>query len=81
MPSQLVIRIDDDLKKKVSRFALAEGKNTSQIVRELLEQYVNERDISGYIDQLWDRIGQDLKQKGIDQDKVTQAILDVRQCR
>ena len=79
MASQFVIRIDDELKKKVSRFAMAEGKNASQVVRELLEQYVSEHDIGGYIDQLWDRIGSELKQKGIGPDSVQQAILDSRQ--
>lgn len=79
MASQFVIRIDDELKKKVSRFAMAEGKNASQVVRELLEQYVSERDIGGYIDQLWVRIGSELKQKGIGPDSVHQAILESRQ--
>ena len=55
--SQLIIRVDDDLKKKVSRFAMAEGKTASQVVREMLEQYVSDHDIGGYIDDLWNRIG------------------------
>ena len=81
MTSQLVIRIDDELKNKVIRFAMAEGKNASQVVREMLEQYVCDRDIGGYIDQLWDRIGLKLKQKGFGTADVNQAIADVRQSR
>jgi hypothetical protein len=78
MASQLIIRIDDELKKKANRFALAEGKNTSQVVRELLEQYVSDHDIGAYIDGLWDRIGRKLSKKGIGPDDVGQAIQAVR---
>jgi len=81
MTSQLVIRIDHELKQKVIRFAMAEGKNASQVVREMLEQYVTDRNIGGYIDQIWDRIGQRLKQKGVGPDRVQQAIADVRKTR
>jgi hypothetical protein len=81
MTSQLIIRIDDELKKKVSRFAMAEGKTASQVVREMLEQYVSDHDIGGYIDGLWDRIGQKLVEKGIGPDDVQQAVLDARKSR
>ena len=76
--SQLIIRVDDDLKKKVSRFAMAEGKTASQVVREMLEQYVRDHDIGGYIDDLWNRIGLNLSEKGFGIDDVEQAISDVR---
>ncbi|HEA67555.1 hypothetical protein LCGC14_1953950 [marine sediment metagenome] len=81
MTSQLVIRIDKELKEKVSRLAMSEGKNASRVVREMLEQYVNDRDIGGHIDRIWNRIGQRLKQKGIGPDSVHQAIVDARQKR
>lgn len=81
MSSQLIIRIDEELKNKVSRFAMAEGKSASQVVREMLEQYVSERDISGHIDGLWDRIGRRLSEKGIGPDDVTRVIEDVRKNR
>ena len=81
MPSQLIIRIEDELKKKVSRFAMAEGKTASQVVREMLEQYVSDHDIGGYIDQVWDRIGRKLTEKGIGPDDVQQAVQDARKNR
>jgi hypothetical protein len=81
MSSQLIIRIDKELKNKVSRFALAEGKNASQVVREMLEQYVSDRDISGHIDGLWNRIGRTLNEKGINQQDVDTAIRNVRKNR
>ena len=79
--SQLIIRIDDDLKKKVRRFAISEGKTASQVVREMLEQYVSDRDIGGYIDDLWDRIGRKLSEKGFGLDDVSRAVSDVRKKR
>lgn len=76
--SQLIIRVDNDLKKKVSRFAMAEGKTSSQVVREMLEQYVSDHDIGGYIDDLWNRIGRNLTEKGFGLDDVERAVSDVR---
>lgn len=31
------------------------------MVRELIEDYIKEHDISSYIDNLWDRVGKKLK--------------------
>jgi predicted DNA-binding protein len=55
--TQLLILIDEDTKKKVRRLARLEGKTTSTVVRELLAEYIREKDIVSYIDGLWDRIG------------------------
>jgi predicted DNA-binding protein len=46
MSKQMIIRIDPALKNKVENCARAEGKNVSMIVRELLEGYIIDRDIS-----------------------------------
>lgn len=78
MDAQMIIRIDPVLKSKVNNLARAEGKNTSQLVRELLEEYVQDRDIELYIDDLWQRVGNKLKAKGIGPDDIDQAIKDVR---
>jgi len=50
------------------------GKTTSQKVRELIGQYIQEHDISSYIDNLWDRIGQKLWAKGITLDRIQEEI-------
>jgi len=55
-----------------------EGKSTSKMVRELIENYINERDISAYIDDLWKRIGMKLKSKGVKQCDVGRAIKETR---
>lgn len=78
MTTQMIIRMEPDLKSKVTRLAKAEGKNLSELVRELLEKYAKERDAGTYIDDLWDRIGTTFAQKGISESDIEAAISRVR---
>ncbi|MBW1788427.1 MAG: CopG family transcriptional regulator [Deltaproteobacteria bacterium] len=78
MTTQMIVRIDPDLKAKVSNFAKGEGKNVSEVVRELLEAYVKNRDIDSYIDDLWGRIGDKLASGGAGPKDVKRAIREVR---
>lgn len=78
MSVQMIIRVDDDLKEKVNHLAKAEGKNLSQVVRELLKNYAKERDAKTYIDTLWDDIGKSLTEAGSSQNSVDEAIKQVR---
>lgn len=81
MSAQLLIRIDPELKKQVDLLAKSEGKNTSALVREVLQNYVRERDTRAYIDGLWERIGKDLKNAGARQTDVEAAIGEARLAR
>jgi predicted DNA-binding protein len=78
MSKQMIIRIDPALKKRVENCARAEGKNVSMIVRELLEDYIIDRDISGYIDDLWNRIGVKIRDQGISAGDITAIIKQIR---
>jgi predicted DNA-binding protein len=78
MTTQMIIRIAPDLKTKVSRLAKSEGKSVSLIVRELLEDYVKNRDIGSYIDDLWDRIGTKLTSQGTKPEEIQRVIREVR---
>ena len=78
MSTQMIIRIEPDLKNKVSSLAKAEGRSTSEIVRELLTDYVRNRDIGAYIDGLWNRIGTKLSSRGVSQGQIERAIKEVR---
>ena len=78
MSNQMIIRIDPELKDRVGALAKAEGKTMSEVVRELLKEYIRQRDISGYIDDLWDRIGTRMRRKGADRSRVNKAISQVR---
>lgn len=57
MSTQLIVRVEAELKEQVSRLARAEGKTASEVVRELLTQYVLARDMATHIDRMWARIG------------------------
>lgn len=78
MSTQMIVRIEPELKKKVNTLAKAEGKTTSEIVRELLEDYVRNRDIGVYINDLWGRVGKKLASRNIGPLDIEQAIKDVR---
>ncbi|MGZ5478511.1 MAG: ribbon-helix-helix protein, CopG family [Candidatus Aminicenantales bacterium] len=79
MSDQLLIRIDPDLKERLERLSRAEGKTTSHMVRELIRDYVKDRDIAGYIDGLWERIGRKLGARGAKPSVVGKAIADIRE--
>lgn len=78
MATQMIIRIDPEIKDRLSKLARIEGKTTSQMVRELIEDYIKDRDISTYIDDLWDRIGIKLKSKGVKPGDIGKVIKQIR---
>ena len=78
MSIQMIIRLEPDIKDKFIKFAKMEGKTASQVMRELMEDYIKERDIGAYIDDLWKRTGDKLASKGIEQIEIEKAIRDVR---
>ena len=78
MPTQMIVRIDPELKTKVNNLAKAEGKSISEVVRKLLEDYVKDRDIGLYIDDLWRRIGTKLTSRGFGPKDIKRVIQQVR---
>jgi predicted DNA-binding protein len=81
MTTQMIIRIDSEMKNRLNKLARVEGKTTSQMVRDLIEDYIREKDIGTYIDNLWDRIGGKLRSKGINQRDINRAIKESRSNR
>jgi predicted DNA-binding protein len=74
MTTQLIVRIDEEIKKRLNRLARLEGKTTSEMVRELIEERIKERDIGAYIDDLWNRVGRKIKSKGTTPAAIKKAI-------
>jgi len=74
MSTHLIIRIDDEVKSRLNKLARLEGKTTSDLVRELIEERIKERDIGAYVDDLWKRIGGKLKSKGATPATVNESI-------
>jgi predicted DNA-binding protein len=81
MSAQVIIRIDPKMKNRVANLARAEGKSTSELVRELLGKYIQDRDIGAHIDDLWRRIGGRVKTRGIKQRDISKAIVRVRKSK
>ena len=78
MTTQMIVRINPELKNKVNNLAKAEGKSVSQVVRELLEDYVKNRDIGLYVDDLWQRIGDKLTSRKVGPKEIQRAIQQAR---
>ncbi|GAB4255323.1 ribbon-helix-helix protein, CopG family [Deferrisoma sp.] len=78
MRAQLLVRIDPDLKARLARAARGEGKTTSEVVRELVEGYVRERDPAGQLEALWDRIGRRLRENGYGPADVDRFVAEAR---
>ncbi len=78
MTTQMIIRIDEGVKNRLNRLARLEGKTTSEIVRELIEERIKERDIGAYVDDLWNRIGAKLKSKGVTSTTIGKAVKEAR---
>ena len=81
MAEQLLIRVDPELKRKLNKFATMEGKTSSHVVRDLIEDYVKRRDVASYVDSLWERIGQNLRSKGVGPADVPKAVREVRKSK
>ena len=78
MANTMLVRLDSESKLGISRLAKLEGKTASQIIRELVSQYIREHDISGYIDLLWKRIGEEIRDAGFSEKDISKVIKEVR---
>jgi hypothetical protein len=74
----MIVRIDAEVKDISNKLAGGEGKTANQMVRELIENYRKERDISAYLDDLCSRIGRKLKSRGVKQKDIGRIIKGAR---
>ncbi|MGZ3495554.1 MAG: ribbon-helix-helix protein, CopG family [Thermodesulfobacteriota bacterium] len=81
MVSQVLIRVDKELKDKFQRLSRTEQKSVNEKVRELMEEYVKEHDMGAAMRSLWDEIGQSLRKKGYKASDVRKMIKEVRKGR
>ena len=77
----ILINIDEKLKAKFDRTAKMEGKTRSEKVRELMSEYVAQRDIGNWIDGIWKDIGTKLKKAGYKQQDVEGMVKKARKRR
>jgi predicted DNA-binding protein len=81
MSAQMTIRVDPEIKKRFNKVVRAEGKTSGQALKELIENYIKEREPRTYIDDLWGRIGGKLRSKGVRQRGIDKAIKELRKSR
>ncbi len=81
MVSQILIRVDKELKDKFQRLSRAEQKSVNGKVRELMEEYVKDHSIEAAMRSLWDEIGGSLKKKGYKASDVKKIVKEVRSGR
>jgi len=77
METQMIVRIDEELKNKFTRIVKLEGKSQSVKTRELIREYVEKNDMESYVGELWDRIGRKIRKQYSLKD-VPRIIADVR---
>lgn len=70
--AQVTVRIEDDLKDHLQTLARREGRSTSEVVRELVERYVQDRGAA--LKALWHRMHQNADAVGTRPDDVEAAI-------
>lgn len=78
MTSQMIIRMNPEIKSKLTSLARNDGKTPSQFVSELIENYIPKSDMGSYIDDLWARIGTKLSDKGVEVTDIESVIQEVR---
>jgi hypothetical protein len=78
MTSQILVRVDKELKDKFQRLSGTERKSVNEKLRELMEEYVREHSLEPSMKTLWDEVGQSLKKKGYKESDVKKMIRKVR---
>ena len=78
MTSQILVRVDKELKEKFQRLTGIERKSINEKVRELMEEYVREHSMESSMKKLWDDIGRSMKKKGYKESDVEKMIRKVR---
>lgn len=78
MEEQLFVRIDKETKAAFMELARQEGKTASEVIRQMVDQYIKERDMSVYLSRLMDRMSERVQGRGYDQGDVERVIDEVR---
>lgn len=78
MVSQILIRVDKELKDQFRRLSRTEQKSVNEKVRELMEEYVKDHNMEAAMRSLWDEIGQSLRKKKYKASDVNKMIKEVR---
>ena len=78
MKEQLIVRIEENLKKRLKIVSRREGQSMSEKVIELVEDYVSQNDFPHLVDRVWEKISDDLRGRGFRPENVGEVIEEAR---
>jgi len=78
MGNHLIVRMDDETKMKFQRLSRMEGKTASEKIREMIESYIQKSDVGALVDDLWERIGRRIREKGFKERDIPKVLRKVR---
>ncbi len=78
MTTQMLIKLDSEMKEKLSFLAKREGESVNFVIRNLIDEYIKNKDITCHIDELWQRIGNQMLSQDISTKDINKAIKAVR---
>ncbi len=78
MTSQILVRVDKNLKDKFRRLSGTERKSVNEKLRELMEEYVKEHSLAPAMESLWDEVGLSMKKKGYKAADVEKMVRKIR---
>jgi len=70
--------MDDEKKDRFDRMARRSGKSSSEVIRELVDDYIQRNDMRSYLKTAMDEIGHEMKRKGVTQPEINKAVKEVR---
>lgn len=76
-----MIRLDPKTKAALQKIAKNEGRSVSDVMRQLVQDYIKDKDMAAYIDDVWSRMGSKMKQSKVDEKKIREAIKEVRKAK
>lgn len=79
MAVQMIVRVEPATKQKLGHLARAEGKTTSQLMRDVIDVYIREHDPETHMEDLWARIQQSIEAGGHGPEDVGRMVAEVRQ--
>jgi predicted DNA-binding protein len=74
----MIIRVDFNTKSKFQKIARMEGKTTSEKIREMMKDYIAQKDFAAAVDRVWDKITTEFKKRGITENDIEKTIKEVR---
>ncbi len=74
----MIIRIDEKIKDDFNKLARSNGQTTSQVIRELMQNYIKERDATQHINNLWTRISNEIKTNQVAEKEIQELIISSR---